>query len=70
MDQSAGHHDVMMRALEITAAIERSDNWNRDLTGELRERIASHYQIPLNDLLHEQRAPPDNPHPRDIDNPF
>ncbi|MDH6147470.1 MULTISPECIES: hypothetical protein [Paraburkholderia] len=41
-----------------------------ELIDDLRERIAAHYQIPLNDLLHEQRAPPDNPHRRDIDDPF
>jgi hypothetical protein len=53
------------------------DNWSADqalavveLIDDLRERIAAHYQIPLNDLLREQRAPPDNPHPRDIDDPF
>jgi hypothetical protein len=53
------------------------DNWSADqalavveLIDDLRERIAAHYQIPLNDLLHEQRAPPDNPPPRDIDDPF
>jgi hypothetical protein len=54
-----------------------SDNWSADqalavveLLDDLRERIAAHYQIPLNELLHKQRAPPDNPHPRDIDDPF
>ncbi|WP_176385703.1 hypothetical protein [Paraburkholderia youngii] len=41
-----------------------------ELIDDLRERIAAHYQIPLNDLLHEQCAPADNPHPRDIDDPF
>lgn len=46
------------------------DNWSADqalavveLIDDLRERIAAHYQIPLNELLHEQRAPPDNPQP-------
>ena len=41
-----------------------SDNWSADqalavveLLDDLRERIAAHYQIPLNELLHEQRAP-------------
>ena len=53
------------------------DNWSADqalaiveLIDDLRERIAAHYQIPLIDLLHEQRAPPDNPHLGDIDDPF
>ncbi|MFM0342368.1 MULTISPECIES: hypothetical protein [Paraburkholderia] len=53
------------------------DNWSADqalavveLIDDLRERIAAHYQIPLNDLLHDQRAPPENPHPRNIDDPF
>ncbi|MGF6870604.1 hypothetical protein [Paraburkholderia sp. MM5477-R1] len=51
------------------------DNWSADqavveLIDDLRERIAAHYQIPLNELLHEQRAPLDNPHPRDIDDPL
>ena len=53
------------------------DNWSADqalaiveLIDDLRERIVAHYQIPLNDLLHEQRAPPDNPHLREIDDPF
>lgn len=53
------------------------DNWSADqalavveLIDDLRERIAAHYQIPLNELLNEQRARPDNPHPRDIDDPF
>ncbi|MFM0515209.1 hypothetical protein [Paraburkholderia sp. RL17-373-BIF-A] len=53
------------------------DNWSADqalavveLIDDLRERITAHYQIPLNDLLHGQRPPPDNPHPRDIDDPF
>jgi hypothetical protein len=54
-----------------------SDNWSAgqalavvELLDDLRERIAAHYQIPLNELLHEQRAPPDNPHPRNIDDLF
>lgn len=54
-----------------------SDNWSADqalavveLIDDLRERIAAHYQIPLNELQHEQRAHPDYPHPRDIDDPF
>ncbi|MBB5465945.1 hypothetical protein HDG32_002052 [Paraburkholderia sp. CI2] len=53
------------------------DNWSAnqalavvELIDDLRERIAAHYQIPLNGLLYEQRTPPDNPHPRDIDDPF
>ena len=53
------------------------DNWSADqalavveLIDDLRERIVAHYQIPLNELLNEQRAPPANPHPRDIDDPF
>jgi len=41
------------------------DNWSADqalavveLIDDLRERIVAHYQIALNNLLHEQRAPP------------
>jgi hypothetical protein len=48
------------------------DNWSADqalavveLIDDLRERIVAHYQIALNELLREQRAPPGNPHPRD-----
>lgn len=36
-----------------------------ELLDDLRERIVTHYQIELNELLREQRAPPGNPHPRD-----
>jgi len=53
------------------------ENWSAEqalavveLIDDLRECIAAHYQIPLHELLHEQRAPPDNPHPNDIDDPF
>jgi hypothetical protein len=53
------------------------ENWSPDqalavveLIDDLRERIATHYHLALHVRLREQRAPPDNPHPRDIDDPF
>ena len=54
-----------------------ADNWSPEqalavveLIDDLRERICRHYQLALDDLLREQRAPPDNPHPHDIADPF
>ncbi len=55
-----------------------ADNWSPEqalavieLIDDLRERIATHYQIPLQELLRQQRLPPGNPHPHDIDaDPF
>ena len=55
-----------------------ADNWSPEqalavieLIDDLRERIATHYQIPLHELLRQQRSPPGNAHPRDIDaDPF
>jgi hypothetical protein len=53
------------------------DNWSADqalvvieLIDDLRERICMHYQFALQELLHEQRAPPVNPHLNDVDDPF
>jgi hypothetical protein len=53
------------------------DNWSADqalavveLIDDLRERICMHYQFALHELLHEQRAPPVNPHLNDVDDPF
>jgi hypothetical protein len=53
------------------------DNWSTEqalavveLIDDLRERICAHYQLALHELLLEQRAPPDNPHPHNIDDPF
>jgi hypothetical protein len=53
------------------------DNWSADqalavveLIDDLRERICMHYQFALLELLHEQRAPPANPHLNDVDDPF
>jgi hypothetical protein len=34
-----------------------------ELIDDLRERVGGHCQIALNELLHEQRSPPGNPHP-------
>jgi hypothetical protein len=36
-----------------------------ELLDDLRECIIARYQIALNEVLREQRAPPGNPHPRD-----
>ena len=56
-----------------------AENWSADqalavveLIDDLRERIVGHYQIALNELLHQQRSPPGNPRPpRDKDaDPF
>lgn len=54
-----------------------ADNWSPEqalavveLIDDLRERICVHYQLALEDLLREQRAPPDNPHPHNADDPF
>lgn len=54
------------------------DNWSPEqalavieLIDDLRERIVTHYQIPLHELLRQQRLPPGNAHPRNIESdPF
>ena len=53
------------------------DNWSADqalavveLIDDLRERICSHYQLALHERQREQRAPPENAHPPDVDDPF
>jgi hypothetical protein len=53
------------------------DTWSADqalavieLLDDLRERICTHYQLALHELQGEQRVPPVNAHPNDIDDPF
>ncbi|MFL9868456.1 hypothetical protein PQR67_30155 [Paraburkholderia fungorum] len=53
------------------------DTWSADQTlaviellDDLRERIRTHYQVALHELQREQRVPPVNAHPNDIDDPF
>jgi hypothetical protein len=41
-----------------------------ELLDDLRERICTHYQVALHELLREQRVPPVNAHLNDIDDPF
>ena len=41
-----------------------------ELIDDLRDRIATCYQIPLNELMRQKRAPPGNSHPNDTDDPF
>ncbi len=53
------------------------DNWSADqalavveLIDDLRWRICTHYQLALHELQREQRAPPVNTHPTDVEDPF
>ena len=53
------------------------DNWSAEqafavveLINDLRWRICTHYQLALHELQREQRAPPVNTHPTDVEDPF
>jgi hypothetical protein len=53
------------------------DNWSAEqalavieLIDDLRARICMHYGLALHALLQDQRAPPDDDHCNDPDDPF
>lgn len=74
MNRLAPQPSGINRGLDLLIA----DNWSPEqalavieLIDDLRERIVTHYQIPLHELLRQQRSSPGNSHPRNIDaDPF